>query len=57
MGNIICAAAIALLFGFLAGTIAMDQQWQKRTAEHGVAQYCPQTGDWAWLNECVKGKK
>ena len=54
------AAISGFLFGmltafvlgvFLFGSVIANH-WQSETIERGLAQYCPQTGDWAWIGEC-----
>lgn len=27
-------------------------RWKRITVERGLAQYCPKTGNWAWIGEC-----
>lgn len=42
-------AIIAAGFGSAAIT---RSEWQTKTIERGLAQYCPDTGEWAWKGEC-----
>jgi hypothetical protein len=33
-------------------SIITRDNWQKQTAERGLAIYCPLNGEWAWIGEC-----
>ena len=47
---------MGLLFGlFSTGILALiitETSWREEIVERGLAQYCPMTGDWAWIGEC-----
>jgi hypothetical protein len=47
---------MGLLFGlFSTGILAIiiaENSWREKIVERGLAQYCPMTGDWAWIGEC-----
>jgi hypothetical protein len=47
-----------LLVGFIIGAIGfgigVNEDWRTDTVERGLAIYCPQDGQWAWIGECGK---
>lgn len=54
--------ASAVWFGLICGLIAgmfigagiISSEWKAGAIERGLAQYCPLTGEWAWVGECDK---
>lgn len=48
------------VFGFLFGTLltffavygVQDGTWKQEMIDRGYAQYCQDTGEWAWLGDC-----
>lgn len=56
MDEIGMAGLFGFVFGvFLAGVsslISLTDTWREDAIEHGYAEYCSQTGYWAWKGEC-----
>ena len=41
-----------LLLGGFGATVIVNSEWRDETVKRGLAQYCPDTGEWAWKGEC-----
>lgn len=42
-----------MLFGpYYFAWSTTDEQWRREIVSRGLAEYCSQTGNWAWLGEC-----
>jgi hypothetical protein len=46
-------AFLLLLALWAAPAVGVHWWWQDETVNRGLAQYCPETGNWAWLGECT----
>jgi hypothetical protein len=52
--------ASAIMFGVLIGLVIgisvaasiSVNEWRNDTVKRGLAIYCPQDGQWAWIGEC-----
>lgn len=47
-------AVVGLVLGLALGMTGISSEWRADTIERGLAQYCPLTGEWAWVGECDK---
>lgn len=60
MSDFIEAGFWGFMLGLLLGTVwvfwfgawSERHDWQRDTIERGLAQYCPNNGEWAWKGEC-----
>lgn len=40
------------LIGILFGVVIANSAWKSELVDYGLAQYCPDTGYWAWVGGC-----
>lgn len=56
MSDIVSAIMFGVLIGLvIGGSVASSisvNEWRKDTVARGLAIYCPQNGQWAWIGEC-----
>ena len=52
IAGLIGGVALALLPTLYLGERLTTWEWQVETVQRGLAQYCPMTGEWAWIGEC-----
>ena len=43
------------LAGAALGMTQASEFWRRAIVSRGLAIYCPDTGQWAWLGECNEG--
>lgn len=43
---------VGLIYGFLWGWILSEDRYRAKAIERGFALYCPDSGDFAWKDEC-----
>lgn len=52
------AFLIGIVLGFLIGVISgiytVSDHYKQSAIERGYGLYCPDTGNFAWVNECQK---
>jgi hypothetical protein len=48
----VAAMGAAFFLGFFFGGLVMVESWQSDLINRGMAQYCPDTGEWAFKGEC-----
>jgi hypothetical protein len=53
-GLAVCLIVAAIIsMGSVAGGLSHEKgQWEETTVARGLAMYCPNSGDWAWIGEC-----
>lgn len=52
MVSFLLGIILGLAIGGFLGSIENNAVWMEDTVELGLAQYCPDTGDWAWVGDC-----
>lgn len=51
-GVFVMGIIVGLALGGLLGGLANSSIWREDTVKLGLAQYCPDTGAWAWVGDC-----
>jgi hypothetical protein len=48
----VCGFLIGFGLGGLFAISQMNLEWRAETVARGLALYCPESGQWAWVGEC-----
>lgn len=49
---VILAVAVIGFIGFISGVFVERSYWHQSAIKRSYAAYCPDTGEFAWNNEC-----
>ena len=43
-----------ILMAYIVWTWATEPDWQREAISRGLATYCPDNGEFAWIGECAQ---
>ena len=52
MGNTLVGIISGFIMGISMSYLATTDAWETDSIQKGYAQYCADTGAWAWVGEC-----
>jgi len=52
VGSFILVLIIGFCIGVLVGSFSTQATYEKNAIQRGYATYCPDTGNFAWKDEC-----